>query len=131
LSLVAAAVLGTLRIAVVQVVDWLAAKVAATVALKDIAVVWVVHKHSEMLLVLVETQRQLILVVAVAVIAAAMPVVNPVSQMAEALLGIQVAVVAQAGQHPTLCLLRTRKVSVTVTVCSPLLRHKTQQFPRQ
>jgi hypothetical protein len=51
--------------------------------------------------VLVETQRQLIQVVAVAVIAAAMPVVNPVSQMAEARLGIQVVVVAQAGQRPT------------------------------
>ena len=124
-------VLGTLRIAVVQVVDWLAAKVVATVALRRIAVVWVVHKHSEMLLVLVETQRQLTLVVVVVVIAAGMPVVNPVSQIAEALLDIQVVVVAQAGQRPTLCLQRIPRVSAMATVCSRLPRRKPQQFPRQ
>ena len=127
----AAAVLGTLRIAVVQVVDWLAAKVAATVALRRIAVVWVVRKHSEMLWVLVETQRQLILVAAEAVIAAAIPVVNPVSQMAEALLGIQVVVAVLVGLHPTLCLQRIPRVSAMATVCSPLPLHKMQQFPRQ
>jgi hypothetical protein len=84
-----------------------------------------------MLLVLVETQRQLTLVVVAAVIAAAMPVVNPVSQMAEALLGIRVVVVAQAGQHPTSCLQRIPRVSAMATVYSPLLRRKPQQFPRQ
>jgi hypothetical protein len=84
-----------------------------------------------MLLVLVETQRQLILVVAVAVIAAAIPVVNPVSQMLAVLMGIRVVAVVQAGQRPTLCLQRTRKVSAQVTVCSPLLLRKPQQFPRQ
>ena len=123
--------LGTLRIAVVQVVDWLAAKVAATVALRRIAVVSVPRKPMGAHWVLVETQRQLTLVVAAAVIAAAMPVVRAVSQMAEALLGIQVVVVAQAGQHPTLCLQRIHRVSAMATVCSPLLRRKTQQFPRQ
>jgi hypothetical protein len=76
--------------------------------------------------VLVETQRQLILVAVVAVIAAAMPVVNLVSQMHAVPMGTRVAVVAQAGQHPTLCLQRILRVSATVTVYSPLLRRKTQ-----
>jgi uncharacterized iron-regulated membrane protein len=109
----------------------LAAKVAATVALKDIAVVWVVRKPMEAHWVLAEPQRKQTLAVAVAVIAAAMPVVNPVSRMAEVSMGIRVVVVAQVGQHLTLCLQRTRKVSAQVMVCSQLLLRKPQQFPRQ
>jgi 2-succinyl-5-enolpyruvyl-6-hydroxy-3-cyclohexene-1-carboxylate synthase len=81
--------------------------------------------------VLAEPQRKQTLAAAVAVIAAAMPVANPVSQMLAVLMGIRVVVVAQAGQRPTLYLQRTRKASAQETVCSPLLPRKPQQFPRQ
>jgi hypothetical protein len=81
--------------------------------------------------VLVEAQRKQILVAVAAVIAAAMPVANPVNQMHVALLDIRVVVAARVGQHLTLSLQRTRKVSVQVMVCSPLLRHKNRQFLRQ
>jgi hypothetical protein len=81
--------------------------------------------------VLVEAQRKQILVAVAAVIAVAMPVANPVNQMHVALLDIRVVVAARVGQHLTLSLQRTRKVSAQVTVCSLLLPRKNPQFPRQ
>ena len=55
--------------------------------------VWVVRKRMETHWVLAETQRKQTLVAAVAVIAAAMPVVRAGCQMPEALTVIRVAVV--------------------------------------
>jgi hypothetical protein len=123
--------LDTLPIQAVLVVDWLAVKVAATVALRGIAVVWVVRKPMEAHWVLAEPQRKQTLVVAVAVIAAVMPVANPDSQMRVVSMGTRAVAVVQVGQRPTLCLQRTRKVSAQATVCSPLLLRKHPQFPLQ
>jgi hypothetical protein len=75
--------------------------------------------------VLAEMQRKQTRVVAVAVIAVAMPVVRADSQMHAALMGTRVAVAVQVGLHPTLCLQRTPRASVAVTVRSLLLLLKT------
>jgi hypothetical protein len=97
---------------------------------KRIAAVWVARKVLATRWVSVVPEEQMAVVVAVAT-GVVMALVKADNQMVEVLLLTLAVAVVQVGPRPTLCLQRTRKVSAQVTVCSPLLPRKPQQFPRQ
>jgi hypothetical protein len=129
LSQAAAVVLDTLHMQAVLEAALLLVMVCRIRA-KRIAAVWVARKVLVMRWVSVVPEEQMAVVVAVAT-GVVMALVKADNQMVEVLLLTLAVAVVQVGPRPTLCLQRTRKVSAQVTVCSPLLPRKPQQFPRQ